>query len=225
MKSADTGCHQPARTHHEKRRSIVDAAADVFCRVGFAGANIDMIAAEAGVSRQTIYNHHSDKENLFAAVVRETTERCNASLFATLATFPDHPADLEKELVAFAVRLTRNCLCNREGKFLNKLIQAEGERYPQLFQAWREHGPGRVNAALGARFARLAHAGYLDVDDPDLAARQFLALVYSDFQMSTALGAPPTDEELENSARAAVRTFLRAYGPRTESSRPGSVVA
>ena len=41
----------------------------VFCREGFAGANIDLIAAEAGVSRQTVYNHHGDKEKLFMAVV------------------------------------------------------------------------------------------------------------------------------------------------------------
>ena len=49
--------------------SILEAAASVFCREGFAGANIDLIAAEAGVSRQTVYNHHGDKENLFVAVV------------------------------------------------------------------------------------------------------------------------------------------------------------
>ena len=61
-----------------KRASIMDAAGEVFCRESFAGANIDMIAAEAGVSRQTIYNHHGDKENLFVAVVRDVTERFNA---------------------------------------------------------------------------------------------------------------------------------------------------
>ncbi len=47
----------------------------MFCREGFAGANIDLIAAEAGVSRQTVYNHHGDKEKLFIAVVRDLTER------------------------------------------------------------------------------------------------------------------------------------------------------
>ncbi|RUW28933.1 TetR/AcrR family transcriptional regulator, partial [Mesorhizobium sp. M1E.F.Ca.ET.041.01.1.1] len=110
----------PPRSHEAKRISVVDAAASVFCREGYAGANIDLIAAEAGVSRQTVYNHHGDKEKLFMAVVRDLTERCNAGIFATIATFPDQPADLESDLVAFAVRMNRNCVCNRDGRFLRK---------------------------------------------------------------------------------------------------------
>jgi AcrR family transcriptional regulator len=202
---------QSLRSHNAKRVSIIDAAANVFCREGFGGANIDLIAAEAGVSRQTVYNHHGDKENLLSAVVSEITERCNARSFAVLGTFPDHPGDLEADLVAFAVRLNKNCLCDRDGKFLRKLIQTEGERYPELFETWRTDGPGKTWAALAARFARLAHAGFLEMDDPDVAARQFLALVNADLQMSFMLGITPSEEELRTAATNAVRTFLRAY--------------
>jgi AcrR family transcriptional regulator len=165
------------------------------------------------VSRQTIYNHHGDKEALFVAVVREMTERCNAGLFLTLATFPDRPRDLEAEMAAFAGRLVRNCLYNRDGAALRKLIQTEGERYPGLFAAWREHGPGTAWAAIAARFAKLAHAGYLHVEDPDLAARQFLALIHADFHIPYMLGTKPTEAEVNAGVANAVRTFLRAFGP------------
>jgi AcrR family transcriptional regulator len=214
MPAPDITVLEPAaqRGHIAKRVSILDAAANVFCREGYGGANIDMIAAEAGVSRQTVYNHHGDKTNLFVAVVREITERTNAGVFATLATFPDQPRDLEADLIDFAMRLNRNCVCNRDGKFLRKLIQTEGERYPELFETWRTDGPGKTWAALAARFARLAHAGYLEMDDPDVAARQFLALVNADLQMSFVLGITPSEEELRTAATNAVRTFLRAYG-------------
>src|SRR3954469_9955374 len=90
-------------SHLAKRRSILETAASVFCREGYGGTNIDLIACEAGVSRQTVYNHYGDKETLFRAVVAEVTERSNAGVFATIATFPDHPNDLEAELTAFAV--------------------------------------------------------------------------------------------------------------------------
>jgi AcrR family transcriptional regulator len=214
MPAPDITVLEPAaqRGHIAKRVSILDAAANVFCREGYGGANIDMIAAEAGVSRQTVYNHHGDKTNLFVAVVREITERTNAGVFATLATFPDQPRDLEADLIDFAMRLNRNCVCNRDGKFLRKLIQTEGERYPELFETWRTDGPGKTWAALAARFARLAHAGYLEMDDPDVAARQFLALINADLQMSFVLGITPSEEELRTAATNAVRTFLRAYG-------------
>src|SRR5438132_5442601 len=202
----------PPRSHEAKRISVVDAAGSVFCREGYAGANIDLIAAEAGVSRQTVYNHLGDKEKLFMAVVRDLTERCNAGIFATIATFPDQPIDLEADLVAFAVRMNRKCICNRDGRFLRKLIQAEGERYPELFAEWREQGPGRTWSALAARIARLAHAGHLSVDDPDVAARQFLALVNAELQITFMLGGTPTDEEVVRSATTGVGTFVRAFG-------------
>lgn len=204
----------PPRSHAAKRVSILEAATYVFCREGYAGANIDLIAAEAGVSRQTIYNHHGDKEKLFVAVVRELTDRANAGIFETLATFPDQPVDLENELVEFAVRLNRNCLCNSNGKYLRKLIEAEGQRYPELFAVWRQDGPSKTWAALAARFARLAHSGHLDVDDPDLAARQFLALIDADLKVSMLLGDLIDEKRAREAAVNAVRTFLRAYGRR-----------
>jgi len=213
------------RSHSAKRTSILEAAARVFCREGFGGANIDLIAAEAGVSRQTVYNHHGDKDNLFLAVVRDITERMNAGLFATLATFPDQPKDLEAELLAFALRLNQNCICSNDGRFLRKLIQTEGERYPALFAAWRDEGPLKTWSALAARFARLAHAGLLEVDDPDVAARQFLALINADLQVALLLGETPTREQIETSARNAVRTFLRAYSPRVAAPEATAVSA
>ncbi|ATU91066.1 TetR/AcrR family transcriptional regulator [Phyllobacterium zundukense] len=194
-----------------KRISILDAAAHVFCREGFSGASIDEIAVEACVSRQTIYNHYREKETLFTAVVEDVMDRANAMLYSILATFPDNSDNLEDDLTAFAVRLSKNCLCNQDGRFLRRLVQSEGERYPHLFEGWRQHGPGKISSALGALFSRLCHKGVLQIDDFDLAARQFLALVNADLQMISLFGGTPTDEELESAARNAVNTFLRAY--------------
>ncbi len=203
-----------------KRMSILEAAAEVFCRQGFAGASIDEIASTACVSRQTVYNHYREKDNLFTAVVEDVMDRANAMLFTILSTFPEDPDNLEDDLAGFAVRLSRSCICNQDGKFLRKLVQSEGERYPHLFESWRQHGPGKIGTALAALFSRLAHRDLLQIDDFDVAARQFLALVNADLQMSTLFGVTPTEAELENAARNAVRTFMRAYGaPATDKTR------
>ena len=98
-------------------------------------------------------------------------------------------------------------------------METEGQRYPEIFQAWRERGPGRVSAAVSARLARLAHAGYLDLDDPDLAARQFMSLVVMDLRPATLLGQRPSETEIDSATRSAVRTFVRAYG----RARPAAV--
>ena len=84
-------------------------------------------------------------------------------------------------------------------------MQSEGERYPHLFEILAPAGPGKIGTALAALFARLAHKGLLQIDDFDVAARQFLALVNADLQMSTLFGVTPTEAELESAARNAVR--------------------
>jgi AcrR family transcriptional regulator len=222
MRDTDETCGPaPLRGQCAKRTSILEAAAEVFCRRGYAGASIDEIAAEACVSRQTVYNHHGDKERLFLALVKDMTERQSAGLFATLETFPDRPRDLEAELIAFAERLARNCMCSRDGRVLRKLIQAEGDRYPALFEAWREDGPGRSSAAIAARFAKLAHSGQLQIEDPDLAARQFMALVKADLHINQMLGVTPGDAEIRAAVTNAVRTFLRAFGPLSAHATSG----
>lgn len=211
MESSETLERSPAlqRGNYNKRCQIIDAATAVFCRDGFVGASIDAIASEANVSRQTVYNQIGDKEKLFAEVVRSISERSSARLLETLAAFPDNPADLESDLVDFATRLVSNCLCDGDGTALRKLIENEGQRYPELFETWKEYGPGQDWPPISDRFARLARHGVLAIDDPDLAARQFMALIRADLPNSP--GQRISKAELEAAARNGVRTFVRAY--------------
>lgn len=226
MKSLATPEKRPdgptQRGQFRKRASILEAAAEVFCREGFAGASIDEIAVEANVSRQTIYNHYCEKETLFIAVVDDVLNRANQMLFSMLSTFPVNADNLEEDLVAFAVRINKNCICNQDGKFLRRLVQNEGERYPHLFETWRQQGPGRIVSAMAALFARLSAGGALRIEDFDVAARQFIALGNADLQLMMLLGQSPTDEQLESAARNAVRTFLRAYGTDRLGEQPQS---
>ena len=55
-----------------KRMAIARAALTLFASDGYERTSVDAIAAEAGVSKRTVYSHYGDKENLFLSVVRET---------------------------------------------------------------------------------------------------------------------------------------------------------
>lgn len=206
--------HPLFRGHASKRQAILDAAKRTFVRDGVAAASIDAVAAEAGVSRQTVYNQIGDKERLFAAVVEDVTARSSAQLFAVLGSFPDKPEDLHAELTTFARHLITRCICDDDGHALANLIRNEAHRYPELFTAWKEYGPGKTWPAISARFAQLAYEGYLDLDDPTLAARQFMALIQADIPHDRPCGTRPSEEEVTRAARNAVTTFLRAFGPR-----------
>ena len=58
-----------------KREQILQGATRVFLQHGYAGTSMDRVAAEAGVSKQTIYSHFQDKEGLFTALIERITTR------------------------------------------------------------------------------------------------------------------------------------------------------
>src|SRR5690348_1885857 len=55
-----------------KHDAIAAAALVLFARDGYERTSVDAIAAEAGVSKRTVYSHYGDKESLFVLVLRET---------------------------------------------------------------------------------------------------------------------------------------------------------
>ena len=63
--------------------AILEAAKQLFAREGFAGVSMDKIAAEAGVSKLTVYSHFGDKEALFAAAIRAKCEEMMPCLLYT----------------------------------------------------------------------------------------------------------------------------------------------
>lgn len=59
------------RTHGKgtKRDAILAAAVELLLTHGYDGTSMDAVAAEAGVSKTTVYAHFADKDRLFQAVM------------------------------------------------------------------------------------------------------------------------------------------------------------
>ncbi|MBV2143906.1 TetR/AcrR family transcriptional regulator [Falsochrobactrum sp. TDYN1] len=201
-----------------KRDFILCAAARIFYRDGFQGASIDLIASEASVSRQTIYNHYRDKEILLAAVVDDALDRMTASLFEVLATFPQSGENLEADLIDFAIKMNRHCVFDSSSTFLRKLMQSAHEALPLNANICRNKGPAQAMPAIAAHLSRLALAGKLNIDDPDLAARHYLALINADIHHHLLTGQGIDDAIIEKSSINGVRTFLMAFGKCRPSS-------
>ncbi|WP_027803710.1 TetR/AcrR family transcriptional regulator, partial [Paraburkholderia dilworthii] len=58
-----------------KHTSIVEAATRLFSGQRYDTVTMEAVAAEAGVSKMTVYSHFSDKEALFEAVVSDVSDR------------------------------------------------------------------------------------------------------------------------------------------------------
>ena len=67
------------------REAILEAAAQVFGRLGFHDANMADIATAAGVAAGTLYNYFSSKEEVFASIRDRGMERLAARLVDAIA--------------------------------------------------------------------------------------------------------------------------------------------
>ena len=59
------------RRKDARPQELLAAALDLFVERGFAATRLDDVAAQAGVSKGTLYLYFANKEELFKAVVRE----------------------------------------------------------------------------------------------------------------------------------------------------------
>jgi AcrR family transcriptional regulator len=54
-----------------KREQLIETAARLFAKNGFHATGIDMILAEAGIAKKTLYNHFRTKDELILAALRK----------------------------------------------------------------------------------------------------------------------------------------------------------
>jgi TetR/AcrR family transcriptional regulator of autoinduction and epiphytic fitness len=77
------------RLTDRKRAAILEAAVAEFRQAGYDATSMDRVAASAGVSKRTVYNHFPSKDALFAQILQQLLERAVAS--PELAYRPDRP--------------------------------------------------------------------------------------------------------------------------------------
>lgn len=64
-----------ARLDSEKRRAILDTAAEEFALHGFEGASYNAIIEKLGLSKGVMYYYFNDKRDLFTTIVLEAVEQ------------------------------------------------------------------------------------------------------------------------------------------------------
>jgi AcrR family transcriptional regulator len=206
---------RPRRGWADKREAIIAASRTVFGRDGYSRASIDAIAAEASVSTRTIYNHFTDKENLFLTVILESATQVADAQIAHIHRYLDKVTDLESDLLAFGRVWAGMTFRFVEHFALVRQINAEVNHIPQAtLDAWQEAGPRRVRRELARSFERLADKGLLRIDDPERAVGHFVVLVATEVVNRSYHGAVPvSDADVNEIATAGVRAFLYGYLP------------
>lgn len=191
-----------------KREIILEAAKKVFLDVGFGAASMDSIAEAAKVSKQTVYNHFGSKEELFAAMVRET---CDTMTLAFAEAAKD--GNPEKTLRSIARRFM-DTMFNEDKLALHRTLMAEVSRFPELGRSFYQSGPAVIRRFLADYFKDQNLRGTLKVDNPQVTAEQFISMVTS-CRLRSELGVEPipSAEMREQYINNAVSLIMRACAP------------
>ena len=196
--------------------AIREAAAALFLEKGYQGTSLDEIAAVAKVSKQTIYTHFTNKEDLFSDLVLGNAERVDAFV-ATLMRTVKNAGDIQTGLRDLA-RMYIRFVVRPEVLRLRRLVIAEAGRYPELARTYHERVPQKVYQALASLFGDLSDEGQLRIEDPLLAAHHFAWLTIGkdlDHGMFFDPAKMSASADLDASADAAAGVFLAAYAPRS----------
>lgn len=173
-------------------RTILDTARAVFETYGVRRANIEDVAARAGVSRSTIYRRFPTKDDLFEQVVRREAELFFKTLDQATAGCDPHRAVIEA--FALGVRLVQ------DSPLYSRIAESEPELLG-MFSRSRAFPIGQFADGIAHTLRRCG----AQVADPDLAN-------IADILLRVALGIIvfPTDR-LDTSNEAAVRDYAARY--------------
>lgn len=189
------------------RVAILSAATGLFLELGYDRTSLARVAESAGVSKATLFKQFPTKAELFEATVLAAGDTPDSELVDP--PFGDFLAGLVVLGLAYVELLSRPRMAD-----LIRTVIAESPRFPELRERTFDFGTLPVLAALRRYFLAANAAGSADVDDPDVAATQFLGmiatvifwprLVHGNWSLS--------EEETLQVVDEAARTMVARYG-------------
>ena len=194
---------------------MLDAAKRLFPQYGFDGVSMEAIAAEAGVSKLTVYSHYGDKAALFTATIRA---KCEEMLPPTL--FEVGPKGSIRRQLTTIARAFFALVTSPEAIGMHRVMSAQMEADSRLPQMFWEAGPQRVHDGFAEFLRAKIAAGQLSIADVARASSQFFCLLKGELHARLTCGCAGAFDEREIDAhiRATVDMFLRAYAPRGDES-------
>jgi TetR/AcrR family transcriptional regulator of autoinduction and epiphytic fitness len=197
----------PQRLTERKREAILQAAIAEFRSSGFEVTSMDRIAATAGVSKRTVYNHFPSKEELFAEILNR--------LWNSITAEQDMPyrsqAPLREQLQTL-LQAKLHLLADENFLDLARIAIAATIHSPERAQDMVSR-MGEREEGLTAWIRQAQADGRLKPVEPASAAQQMHGLLKTfAFWPQVSMGQPSlTQEEQTRVIESALDMFLSRY--------------
>ncbi|KPC50543.1 TetR/AcrR family transcriptional regulator [Amantichitinum ursilacus] len=184
---------------------VLEAAFQVFCESGYR-ASIDLVAARAGVARQTIYNHFGSKQALFESTLA-------GSVADMLGTLGGGDVALRERLLAFAGNFRQRVL-SPDAINLHRVLTSEAPRFSGLAQDFYRNCIQHCAGHVAEQFEIAMQQGLLRRENPQRAAMMLLDMLASQDRTRMLFGGAAPDPAGEAQlVEEVVDFFLRAMKP------------
>jgi AcrR family transcriptional regulator len=185
------------------------AAVETFLERGYDGTTMEAVAQAAGITKRTLYARYADKHTLFAAVIPWALSRHDWGE-------PNDGPDGE-DLGAALMRIGRSAVARAVDPAivrLTRIAMNESARFPEFAKSARTLSWSPRLRAVVDLLRRHEAAGSVVIDDIELAAEHFLAMVSVMPARLAAFGVFRTRRDEERHLEHAVELFLRGILPR-----------
>ncbi|WP_371324074.1 TetR/AcrR family transcriptional regulator [Dechloromonas sp. ZY10] len=161
------------RRKEARPAELLAAALDLFVARGFAATRLEDVAAQAGVSKGTLYLYFENKEALFKAVIREGIVPVLVENEEIAARHQGSAFDLLKKLLDnWWTKIGQTAYAG-----IPKLMVAEATNFPEVAQFYFEQVISRGRALLGAALRRGMASGEFREMDVEIAIDVIIAPV------------------------------------------------
>lgn len=196
----------------KKNAAILKAAVELFPKHGFEKTTMDDIAKRAGVTKQTVYSHFRNKEQLFIKMIDSLCSRA-------VAYTPVNTVKSKRfEHLLYDVGISvLSLITSTEGMAVTRLVIAEAANYPKVAKLYYESGTQRIMQLLAEFFDHQNAIGNTAIPNTQSAAAYFFALLKGQYFLRMTLGVPPipSRKEMQAHVKEVVAIFLRLYGGRS----------
>jgi len=202
---------RPTREQAEARHAeLLDRALDHFLDKGFEQATIEAIAADVGMTKRTVYARYADKASLFRAAVARAIDHYAIPEDRIRAT---DTGDIAQTLTNIAM-LRIDLVASPRGLKLQRIIQTESYRFPEIFTDSYELGAMPTIQFLADLLERETRLGNLAIDDPIMAANTFMSMAVAGPVRFILAASPLPKALLDKRVAYGVRMFLDGARPR-----------
>jgi TetR/AcrR family transcriptional repressor of mexJK operon len=191
---------EAAQLHQQLREAAVSA----FLEYGYDGATMEAIAQAAGITKRTLYARYPDKRAVFVDVIPWAFSR---SVERDSSPHVDDD-DLTAALLSIGRGAVKRAL-DPDTLRLHRIVMNESGRFPEFAVSAETLGWSRRQRQVMDLLRHHQAAGTIQVDDIELAAEHFLAMVEVLPARLADFGVFRSRKQQDRHLKHAVNLFLR----------------